>query len=49
LKPSEFWAASTEDKLYMTAYMLSTYEMRAVENYEMEKKMEQAQRQNGRR
>jgi hypothetical protein len=33
----------------MTAYMLSFYEMQAVENYEAEKKMEQAQRRNGKR
>lgn len=33
IKPSEYFNASTEDKLYMTAYALSKYEMQAVEEY----------------
>lgn len=37
MKPSDFWASSEEDKLYMTAYMLSNYEIKAVEEFSAEK------------
>jgi len=49
LKPSEFWESSIEDKIYMTAKMLAHYEIRAVEEYEMQKEIERERNRSGRR
>lgn len=44
--PSDFGLCDPkQDLAYMTAYMLSHYEIKAVEDYEMQKKMERAQSQ----
>jgi len=48
MRPSEFLASSVEDKLYMTAYMQTYYEMRAVEDYELEKKLAEQRRRGSR-
>jgi len=49
LKPSEFWAASTEDKIYMTAYTQTHFEIRAVEDLELEKQFAKINRNHGKR
>ena len=49
LKPSQFWASSPEDKIYMVAFTQTHFEIKAVEDYETEKAMEKANRKGVRR
>jgi hypothetical protein len=49
LRPSEFWESSDEDKLYMTAYMLSKYEIKAVEDLILQKEIEKNKQKKGRK
>jgi len=44
LRPSEFWASSAEDKIYMTAYTQTHFEIKAVEDRETEKQIARANR-----
>ena len=48
LKPSEFWASSLEDKIYMTAFTQTSFEIRAVEDLETERALAKANRKHGR-
>jgi hypothetical protein len=47
--PSEFWAASLEDRIYMTAYFQTHHEIKAIEDHEIEKQIERNKRKTGRR
>jgi hypothetical protein len=49
-KPSELGiCAPDEDVYYMTAYMLSFYDIKAVEEFQMEKEIERRNSSNGRK
>lgn len=49
LKPSQFWESSQEDKIYMTAFTQTHYEIKAVEDRETEENIKRSQRKkNGR-
>ena len=48
LKPSEYWASSDPDKIYMTAYSQAVSEIRAVEDRETEKQIARTNRRSGR-
>jgi hypothetical protein len=44
MKPSAFWASSIEDRIYMKSYMQIHFEIKAVEDFELEKKIERQNR-----